>query len=153
MSTGSGTAVCGCGQSGHLEALASGPAIARLALERLEGGESSILVDMLEDSHPLTANDVGKAARKGDPLAREVVREAGTHIGRHLANLAHAFNPEVIVLGGGVSRIGELFFSPIEQAMRENVMHPSFVEGLRLLPAKLGDDAGLVGAMIIASQA
>lgn len=153
MSTGSGAAMCGCGQSGHLEALASGPAIVRLALERLESGESSILADMLEGTEPLTANDVGKAARKGDSLARDVVFEAGTHIGRHLANLAHAFNPELIVLGGGVSRIGELFFAPIELAMRKNVMHPSFVEDLRLLPAKLGDDAGLVGAMIIASQA
>jgi glucokinase len=153
MLVGSEGAVCGCGQSGHLEALASGPAIARMAQERLETGEGSILAEMMEDSEPLTAHDVGKAARRGDRLAREVVREAGMYIGRHLANLAHAFNPEVIVLGGGVSRIGELFFTPIEQAMEENVMHPSFIEGTRLLPAKLGDDAGLVGAMIIANQA
>jgi glucokinase len=153
MSVTADGAVCGCGLPGHLEALASGPAIARLAQERLESGESSILAEIADASGPLTANDVGLAARKGDLLAREVVREAGVHIGRHLANLAHAFNPEVIVLGGGVSHIGELFFEPIEQAMRDNVMHPSFVEDLILLPAKLGDDAGLVGAMIIASQA
>ena len=153
MSVQSGGSQCGCGQHGHLETLASGPAIARRALALLEAGEASMLAELVDDSEPLSAELVGLAARKGDALAREVVGEAGEHIGRHLASLAHAFNPEVIVLGGGVSRIGELFFEPIERAMRKHVMHPAYVDQLRLLPAKLGDSAGLVGAMVLASQA
>lgn len=153
MSIEAGGAICGCGHSGHLEALASGPAIARLALERLEAGEATMLTEIIDGVETLSAAHVGLAARKGDALSREVIAQAGRHIGRHLASLIHAFNPEVIVLGGGVSRIGGLFFDPIEQAMQEHVMHPAFIDGLRLLPAKLGDEAGLVGAMVIASQA
>jgi glucokinase len=153
MAIETGSALCGCGQPGHVEALASGPAIARLAQSRLEAGELSILVEMVEQTVDLTAADVALAARKGDTLAREVLEEAGSHIGRHLANLAHAFNPEAFVLGGGVSRIGDLIFEPIERAMHAYIMHPAFLEGLRLLPAKLGDNAGLVGAVVLANQA
>jgi glucokinase len=144
---------CGCGQRGHLEAIAAGPAIARNVLQRLEMGENSILTEMVPESELLTAAHVGVAARKEDPLALEVVSEAARHIGRHLASLVHALNPELIVLGGGVSSIGEPFFDVIEQTIGEHVMHPAFVEQLRLLPAKLGDEAGLVGAMVMASQA
>jgi glucokinase len=144
---------CGCGQRGHLEAIAAGPAIARNALERLEMGENSILTEMVRDPEPLTATDVGRAARMKDPLALEVVGEAGKHIGRHLACLVHAFNPEMIVLGGGVSRIGYPFFDFIEQALHKHVMHPMYVEDLPLMPAKLGDEAGLIGAMVMVSQA
>jgi glucokinase len=144
---------CGCGQRGHLEAIAAGPAIARNALERLESGENSILAEMVHDTESLTATHVGWAARKKDPLALEVIGEAGRHIGCHLASLVHAFNPEMIVLGGGVSRIGPPFFDGIEQALHEHVIHPMYVENLRLLPAKLGDEAGLIGAMVMVSQA
>jgi glucokinase len=122
-------------------------------MERLESGETSMLVEMTMETAPITAADVGLAARKGDVLAVEVLEEAGTHIGRHLASLAHIFNPEAFVLGGGVSRIGEWLFDPIEKALRASVMHPAYVDGLRLLPAKLGDNAGLVGAMVLANQA
>ncbi len=144
---------CGCGQRGHLEAVAAGPAIAQNALERLESGESSILLEMIDDAEPLTAAHVGWAARKHDRLALEVIREAGRHIGNHLASLVHAFNPERIVLGGGVSRIGSPFFDPIEQALHEHVIHPMYVEDLLLVPSKLGDEAGLIGAMVMVSQA
>ncbi|HEY70611.1 MAG TPA: ROK family protein [Anaerolineae bacterium] len=144
---------CGCGQRGHLEAIAAGPAIARKVLERIETGESSILTEMVHDEEPLTAAYVGRAARMKDRLAMEVVSEAGRHIGRHLASLVHAFNPEMIVLGGGVSRIGHPFFNAIEQALHEHVIHPMYVEDLPLVPAKLGDEAGLIGAMVMVSQA
>lgn len=142
-----GGPVCGCGQRGHLEALAAGPAIARRAKERLAAGEASSLTALGER---LTARDVSAAAEKGDRLAREVLAEAGATIGRYLASLCHVFNPEVIVIGGGVSQAGRLLFDPMEAALRDHVMHPGYLEGLRLVRAALGDDAGLVGAMVLA---
>lgn len=143
---------CGCGQYGHLEAIASGPAIARAARQRLQAGEASSLLGLPGSPESITAHDVGGAARLGDPLARSVVEGAGLAIGRHLASLVHAFDPELIVLGGGVAMIGPLFFEPIERALRQHIMHPAYLDGLRLAPAELGDDAGLAGAMILARE-
>lgn len=143
---------CGCGQIGHLEAIASGPAIARAARQRLLSGEPSSMSRLPGCPDSITTNDIGRAALQGDPLARSVLEEAGRAIGRHLASLVHAFDPEVIVLGGGVSLIGPLFFEPIERAMRLHVMHPAYLDGLRLVPAELGDEAGLIGAMILARE-
>lgn len=144
--------VCGCGQDGHLEAVASGPAIARLAQRRLQAGEPSSLRSMPGAPEAITAHDVGRAALQGDALARSVLEQSGELIGRHLASLVHAFNPEVIVLGGGVSLIGPLLSDPIERALRAHIMHPAYLEGLRLAPAELGDEAGLIGAMILARE-
>jgi len=143
--------LCGCGQRGHAEALAAGPAIARRAIERLHSGEPSSLASELERHGTLTARQVGDAARHGDDLAIQTIAEAGAWIGLLLADLAHAFNPQIFVLGGGVSQIGALLFDPIEQSLERHVMDPAYIEGLRILPAELGDDAGLVGAMALAS--
>ncbi|MEW6567836.1 MAG: ROK family protein [Chloroflexota bacterium] len=144
--------LCGCGLRGHLEAVASGPAIARRARELIESGRPSTLTAQIEPDGGLTAEAVGEAARLGDPLAREVLAEAGEAIGRHLASLVHAFNPEIIVLGGGVTHVGPLLFEPIERALRAGVLHPAYLQSLRLVPAALGDDAGLIGAMVLESQ-
>jgi glucokinase len=143
---------CGCGQVGHLEAIANGPAIARAARQRLLSGEPSSLIRLPGSPDSVTTNDIGRAALQGDPLARSVLEEAGRAIGLHLASLVHAFDPEVIVLGGGVSLIGPLFFEPIERAMRMHVMHPAYLDGLRLVASELGDEAGLIGAMILARE-
>jgi glucokinase len=141
---------CGCGIQGHIEAVASGPAIARNALERLKAGEESSLQALLEAGEPISTVEIGEAAKEGDPLAVDVLSEAGRLIGHHLANLAHAFNPELFILGGGVSSIGELFFNPIRQSLEEHVLDPVYLENLHVKPAALGDDAGLVGAMVLA---
>ena len=143
---------CGCGQIGHLEAIASGPSIARAARKRLLTGEPSSMSRLPGSPDSITTNDIGLAALQGDPLARSVLEDAGRAIGRHLASLVHAFDPEVIVLGGGVSLIGPLFFEPIERALRVHVMHPAYLDGLRLVPAELGDEAGLIGSMILARE-
>jgi glucokinase len=144
--------LCGCGKRGHLEALAAGPAIARRVRERLKAGARSSLRSRLAGGATLSAQDVGEAALAGDALAREVVAEAGEMIGLHLANLVHAFNPEVIVLGGGVSRIGAPIFAAIARSLEAQVMNPSYLDGLRLEPAALGDDVGLIGAMVLARE-
>ncbi len=144
--------LCSCGHRGHLEALASGPAIARRARDMIEQGCPSGLAERLRAGEPITATAVGEAASSGDALARQVLEEAGEAIGLHLASLAHAFNPEIIVLGGGVMNIGPLVFEPIERSFRSHILHPAYLQDLRLVLATLGDDAGLIGAMVLASQ-
>ncbi|OGO14490.1 MAG: hypothetical protein A2Y93_03225 [Chloroflexi bacterium RBG_13_68_17] len=147
-----GGPTCSCGQHGHLEGIASGPAIARRAAERLAAGEASSLRALSTAAEGLTAEAVGQAARQGDTLARLVVDEAAEAIGCHLASLLHAFNPQVVVLGGGVMQIGDLLLPGIEAAMRAQVMHPAFLDGLRIARAQLGEDVGLIGAMALASE-
>lgn len=144
--------VCGCGRPGHLEAVAAGPAIARRALALIQAGEASSLREEIHGGEGLTAEQVGLAAQAGDGLARRVLRDAGRVIGRHLASLVHVFNPECIVLGGGVTRSGTVLFDAVRDSLDEAVMHPAFIQGVRLLPAALGDDAGLVGAMLRARE-
>ncbi len=146
-----GGPLCSCGRRGHLEAVASGTALAHRAVERLEAGEDSVLRGRFERGD-LTGEDVGDAALRSDRLALEVLEEAATYLGVALADFAHIFNPEVYVLGGGVSELGPLLFEPAERALREALMSPEYLQGLRLEPAALGDDAGLVGAMVLASE-
>jgi glucokinase len=143
-------ALCGCGQRGHLEAEAAGPAIARKFRERLAAGGHSTLPAEVGDPEEISAADVGRAAKQGDALARSVIEEAAQIIGRELASLVHVFNPQVIVVGGGVSTLGPLLFDPMEQALRDSIMHPAYLRGLKIVPAALGDDAGLIGAMVLA---
>lgn len=147
-----GGPMCGCGQPGHLEPVASGTAIARRAKERLRAGEASGPLGVALEGGFLTAKAVGEAAHQGDPLALSLIREAGGTIGAQLAQLAHAFNPEIFVIGGGVSRIGDIFFEAVREALQVNIMHRSYLESLQVVPAQLGDESGLVGAMVLASE-
>ena len=144
--------ICGCGKPGHLEALASGGAIARTAEELLAQGSESTLAEQLSKAAKLTSFDVGQAAIAGDALARSIISQVGEIIGQQLASLAHVFDPEVFVLGGGISQIGDILFNPIRSAFHNYVLHPRYAEHTEVLPAALGDDAGLVGAMVLSSQ-
>ncbi|MGA9531862.1 MAG: ROK family protein [Anaerolineales bacterium] len=144
-----GGPLCGCGQRGHLEAVASGPAIARRAQALLDGGANSSLA---EHNGELTATDVGHAAESGDVLAIQVFDEAAAYLGQAMANFAHLFNPQIFILGGGVAQVGPLLFDPTRAALDRQIMDPSYLEGLRIEPAALGDDAGLIGAMTLAAE-
>ena len=138
---------CGCGQHGHLEALASGTAIARRAQEALAAGEKSSLAGL---PAPPTATAVARAARAGDALASRIMAEAAGHLGRALAGFLHVFNPEVVVLGGGVIQAGRIFLQPLENTLRREVMHSAYLENLTLTTSALGEDAGLLGALTLA---
>jgi len=145
-------AMCGCGHPGHLEALSSGPSMARDATAFIEAGEVSILRSVLEENGTLTAVDLSEAASKGDELARRVIAKAGSYVGLHIANLSHALNPEAVILGGGVVNMGELFLEPVHKAIRENILHENYLNSMKVVPAMLGDDAGIIGAMVLATQ-
>jgi glucokinase len=137
--------LCGCGQRGHLEALGSGPAIARYVQEQIASGTDS----MLKGEKKITAKEVSQAAAQGDALAIQAIAQAGTYIGQALASFLHIFNPSVVIFGGGVSFSGDLLFEPIRTALKAHLMDPSYLTDLVMTNAALGDDAGLMGALAL----
>jgi len=138
--------LCGCGQRGHLEAVASGPAIALWVEQELSQGIPS----SLSASQPITAKDVSEAASQGDELARAALARSATFIGTAIADFLHIFNPTLVIIGGGVSQSGEAFFGPLRIAMNEHVMSKKYLENLTLTASALGDDVGLMGALALA---
>jgi glucokinase len=138
-----GGPLCPCGQRGHLEAIASGPAIARYVSRRIAAGRHSSLAG---DPH-ITAREVAAAARQGDALSLEAFTHAGTYLGRAVADFLHIFNPSILIFGGGVSQSGSLLFDPMKQTLAKSIMDPAYLENLEITTARLGDDAGLLGAL------
>ena len=146
--------VCNCGGVGHVEAFASGPAIARAARARLSAEQPAMLRQLVHgEVEKITAVHVSEAAQQGDPLARAVLREAGHYIGLAFISLVHLFNPRLMVIGGGVSQAGDLIFEPIHATLRAGVMNPAFLDDFRIERAALGGDVGLWGAVALAQTA
>jgi glucokinase len=137
--------LCGCGQRGHLEALASGPAIARYAGEQIASGAESTL----KGKEKLTARDVSEAASQGDALAIHALERAGNFIGAALADFLHLFNPSIVIFGGGVSFSGKFLLEPVRNALAGRTMNASYLKDLVITTAALGDDAGLLGALAL----
>ena len=144
--------VCGCGQRGCLEALASGTAMARTMVERLSQGEESLVRELAAgDLCRVNMVIIGQAAQAGDPLANEVISDAMRYLGTTLANLVSIFNPELIIIGGGVTNIGPLLFQPISREIQRKAF-PTFADNLSIVPAALGSRAGVLGAAAVARQ-
>ena len=142
--------LCGCGARGCLEALCSGPSIARRARERLAGGASSSLSSLSQ--REVTAQAVAEAARAGDALASEVWNETIRHLSVGVGNIFNALAPEAVVIGGGVSTAGEQLFEPLREHVRARVrMLPP--EKINILQAALGGDSGIHGAVILGRAA
>jgi glucokinase len=137
-----GGPLCSCGKPGHLEAFASGPAIARQVRE--QGG-----LARSAPGHEATTEEIAAAARAGDPVARAVLGAAARALGAALAGLVHTFNPERIILGGGVARAGGPFLEDIKVALLDSLMSPAFGERLEVLPSSLGDEAALLGGLAL----
>lgn len=130
-----------------LEKEAAGPALVRQARARLEAGEPSIIRERVGgDLAQITGRIVGDAARDGDPLALSIVQRAGRIVGYGITSLLHLFNPEIVILGGGVSTLGELLFAPMREAIAATVIDPEYNRELVIAPARLGDNVSLVGA-------
>ena len=138
---------CRCGNYGCLEAYASGPAIAVRAREALERDEVSILPRMVGgDLELLTAATVYEAAKQGDALAREVVRDTAKFLGTGIANLLNIINPDVVVVAGGVTKAGEPLFEPLRAEVKRRAFQPA-VTACRIVPGSLPGTAGIVGAV------
>ncbi|HEU5169356.1 MAG TPA: ROK family protein [Gemmatimonadales bacterium] len=137
---------CGCGNYGCLEAYASGPAIARRAVEALESGVPSRLANYVGGSlAKVTAQTVYEAAREGDELAEEVVHDTAKFLGVGIANMINIFNPEVVVVFGGVTRAGDRLFVPLRREVARRAFKPA-VAVCRIVPAELTGTAGVYGA-------
>lgn len=134
---------CACGNDGCLEAYASGPAIARRAVEALKAGAESSLA-ALEPSQ-ITAQSVYQAATEGDSLARDVVRDTARYLGAGVANLVNIFNPEVVVVCGGVTLAGDGLFGPLRHEVARRAFKPA-VSACRIVPGELVHTAGVYGA-------
>lgn len=139
---------CSCGFNGHLEAFSSGPAIVKYVIAELEAGATSVL----KRDKDMTARDVSEAAQNGDELAIKAYQRAGEYLGIGVASFLHAFDPSIVIFGGGVSQVGKLLFDPFETSLKRRVFHPRYLEGLVITQAQLGDDAGLLGARALAEM-
>lgn len=138
--------ICSCGQRGHLEALASGPAIMDYVAGQLSQGRKSLL------SGKPDPEQISLAAGEGDALAQEAFERAGHYLGLMIANLLMIFNPSIVILGGGVSQTGERLLDPVRRTLPDAVLSKEYLEDLTLTQAALGDDAGLYGGLVLARQ-
>lgn len=138
--------LCGCGQPGHLEAFSSGTGIERFVAEQLKAGRESLLQPDKKNS----AHAISEAAKQGDALSIEAYQNAGKYLGIGVANFLHAFDPSIVIFGGGVSQSGPLLFDSFHVSLKERVIHSRYLEGLVITRAELGDDSGLLGARALA---
>jgi glucokinase len=141
---------CDCGNTGCLEMLASGRAVARDAVARLRRGEKSVLLDVVKgDINSVTSEQVGAAARRGDPLASDVISRAAYYLGIGMVNAVNIFNPEVVVIGGGMAELGDMLLVPCRQMVAARAFSVS--SGVvRIVTAQLGNEAGVFGAAAFA---
>ncbi len=135
-------AVCNCGSIGCIEALASGTAMARRAGALLPEYPGSLV------SEPVTAEVIGHAAAQGDPLARRVLEETCVMLGAWLGSVISLLDPDIIVIGGGVSRIGEPLFSRLRALAPARTIN-QFASSTPIVPAQLAGEVGIVGAAAV----
>ncbi|TMG37810.1 MAG: ROK family protein [Chloroflexi bacterium] len=140
-----GGPLCNCGNRGCLEAIASGTAIARAAREALETRARTQLRRHRESDGP-TAAEVVRAARGGDALSRRLLDRAGTALGIGMGTLVNLLNPELLILGGSVMKAGGLINRPMQTSLKVSSWE-SARRGLRIVAPRLGQNAGLVGAV------
>ena len=144
---------CQCGGSGCLERIASGTAIAETARRRVEGLASSVMGDLVSgELSQITAQTVFQAASEGDRVALEILDHVARALGCGLVNVLHIFNPDVIVLGGGVSRDWEQLRPGVEAYIEANAMSHVRKLGFKIAVSSLGDDIGLLGAAALVWQ-
>ncbi|MBN1366815.1 MAG: ROK family protein [Dehalococcoidales bacterium] len=143
---------CNCGNTGCMETLASGTALAKEAKRRIKGGEESLLSGMVKGKiEKITGKEIGEAAEKGDVVAIASINRIAGYLGVGLVSLVNIFNPEMIVIGGSVAKLGERLLSPARQIVRERA-YPLHASAVKIVPAQLGDDAGIIGAAVYAMQ-
>jgi glucokinase len=141
-----GGPACNCGKTGCLETYASASAIIREGLKAAQEGTSPQLAGILSQHGKIRAKDVLDAAKSGDEAAVAIVDQAAFYLGLALSHLANVLNPSRIVIGGGMSAAGEFLFSRVRDAFRRYVTFPYAADSCEILPATLGNDAGVIGA-------
>lgn len=138
---------CSCGNVGCWEMLASGKAVAREAQRLVKQGGKTILTELAEgDARNITAQTVAAAAQQGDPIAVSVVSRAAEYLGVGMVNLVNIFNPDVIVVGGGMARMGDALLNGARKVVAERAFRLP-AEKVRIVAGHLGDNAAILGAV------
>lgn len=132
---------CGCGKVGCLETVSSATGIIRMAKEAVARGERTFIADASE----ITAKTVFDAAKAGDEVALRIVKRAAFYLGKSMAAVAAVLNPQSFIIGGGVSKAGDILFDPIRETFAQLAPEP-LQKGVQIVPATLGNDAGMIGA-------
>jgi glucokinase len=140
-------APCPCGSRGCLETFASANGIFRIASEELDRNSDSTLIT--EDRRAITPEIVYHHAKNGDAVARKILETAGFGLGVGLASLVNMFNPELIVIGGGVAAAWDILMPPALETMKERAFR-AMVARVKVVPAQQGNDAGIYGAAYVA---
>jgi glucokinase len=145
--------VCGCGKRGCLESVASRTAIDRDLRLGIAAGRESLIRDLIKDDAPPTSGVLAEAVDKGDPLVTEVMSRAQWYLGLLTASIVNMIDPEMVVFGGGVvEAMGKAFLGPIRVTARQYYIQQAGAEKVQIVPAKLGDYAGVLGAAVLARQ-
>lgn len=144
---------CGCGNKGCFEALASRTALFRRIQTAVKDGQKTVLTDMLgAELTDMRSGDLRKALRRGDKFVEQIVEEAAEYTGIAVANVINFLNPEVIVLGGGVmDQLADDMMAIIVETAKDYAL-PGTAKGIEIIASKLGDDAGITGAAVLAKR-
>lgn len=137
--------LCGCGNYGCLEALASSTAIIRSIKEVFEKNTSPLMKELHNSGIDLGAYLVSQAINRGDKEAARIMSETGEWIGIGLANVVNLLNPDIIIIGGGVALAGDILFEPIKKEISQRALKIP-ADFVKVVPALLGDSAGMIGA-------
>lgn len=137
---------CSCGKKGCLMAYTSAVGISRMAYEAIAAGKETVLSKSIPaDNGRFLGEDVADAAKQGDAVALSILKTAGYYFGVGLSLIVQIINPELIVLGGGLTKAGPVLLDAATIALKENVQ-PQIADSVKLVPWQLGDDLGVVGA-------
>ncbi len=144
--------ICGCGNRGCMEALASGPAVAAAGVRLLRNGLAPVLHEIVGgDLNRVTPETMAQAAREGERTVQIEIRRAAEFIGIGVANMVTALHPDRVVFGGGVAQMGDLLLEPIREVLRLRVrMFPA--DTVPVVISKLGEQAGTLGGIALAMR-
>ena len=144
---------CSCGNKGCFEVFSSRLALFRAIQSAIKNGEKSLLTEMLgDDLKDLRSGDIRKAIRRGDKVVQKIVEEAAEYAGIAIGNLVNILNPEIVVLGGGViEALNDEMMPTIVKSAKSHVL-PGTFRNVEIIASKLGDNAGVTGAAVLARE-
>lgn len=143
--------ICHCGKKGCLETEASGRALVRKLIERLEAGANSLIADRYRENKTITLDDIFEAIDSEDLLCIELVEDMGRELGRWLAGIINIFNPEKVILGGALSAVGDYILQPVMTAVRRYSLN-LVNKDTKIVISQLGDQSGLIGSCATARR-
>jgi len=150
-----GGPLCGCGERGHAEALASRSAIERRIMEARAAEAGSAEDDRVaaDGQEQITSGDLLAALDAGDQIVIEAVAQAQHYLGLMVANCVNIIDPEVVIIGGGVlEKLGDAYLEPVRAVAQQHYINKDNIDSVRIVRAELGDYSGVIGAAVLASQ-